>query len=225
MALFIAVLIALLVYPVSGMLSISLTKQNLVLRKKLIAVPLIISLITLLGMLMGISTVSSTLNGILATVIYLSFSQLLFLIYSIKRLVIKITATVIMIAVFGLGYITATIGILGLGFVIGDIEPDRVISLNDGILYRQYNQGNAISDYRNIEIVISKKIKFLPFLAHDIFSKHYAEEFHYSNTVNLELQKKGEPALYSVDFPVKYNADKKQIVLLDSIKRDTIWLK
>ncbi|MBL4677832.1 MAG: hypothetical protein JKY70_16760 [Mucilaginibacter sp.] len=172
-----------------------------------------------------IATVSSTFNGMMVTMLYLSTSQLLFLADTYKHLAAKIVTFILMIGVFGFGYLMSTIGIIGLGFIVAEIESDRVIHLDDHILYRQYYQGNALTDYRGIEVIISKKVKWLPLLTYDVLSKEYQMKFNYKKEIELAAPKKGESVLFSADFPVKYNADKKQIILLDSVRNDTIQLK
>lgn len=161
----------------------------------------------------------------MASICYLSVSQLLFLAHTIKYLIVKIVVILMMFIVFGIGYLSGSIGILGVGFIINDLQVDRVIPLGEGVIYRQYDSGNAISDGRNIEIVISKKIKCVPLLQYDIFSKVYWAQITYGKNVKLPIHKKAPPTLYSYNFPIKYIADKKQLILLDSIQRDTITLK
>ena len=68
-----------------------------------------------------------------------------------------------MLLFFGIGYFISTIGILGLGFITYEYESSQEKHFSNGIIYKEYPLGNAISDYRGKRVKILRTSKWLPF--------------------------------------------------------------
>ena len=100
-----------------------------------------------------------------------------------------------MIVVFGIGYLSSTIGIIGVGFVIGAYEPCEEKWLNDGLIYKEIGIGNAISDYRGKRVEIYKTISWLPLIEWKIKSKDYYDIITYTNQLSVNY-KKAENKIY-----------------------------
>jgi hypothetical protein len=223
MDIFWILLVSLWFYPILAKLSLYLTKGSLKARKYFIAIPLSIATIVLLSFLTGISTTSEDLDFFLISIIYLSVSQLLFLAYTFKNVVIKIISGFAMACVFFLGYTLSTIGFLGLGMIAMPLQTTRAVRLSDKLVFKQHNLGNAISDYRGIEITLFKNYAWLPGIERQIFEKSYNEDILFKGEKVPANTKK--PTLYSNNFNISYIAAKQLVILSDSVKKDTIRLK
>lgn len=153
-------------------------------------------------------------NCIMFMQMYLAASLLLIFAYQQKHLIVKIISAVLMIALFGAGYLLSTIGILGLGFILGDIDADRSIPLTNSLTYKQYNRGNAISDYRNVEVSVRKTYKWLPFLESEVFTKTYNVYF----IPEAKATDLGKNEIYGYNFKVYYDKPRQQLILNDSLR-------
>lgn len=72
-----------------------------------------------------------------------------------------------------LALLSCTIGLLGLGLIIGEVIPDNRISLQDGIIVKEYYNGNAISDSRATTIEVFRTIPWLPVVEWRKVKKRY----------------------------------------------------
>lgn len=120
-----------------------------------------------------------------------------------------------MFIVFGIGYLSSTIGILGVGFVVGDLEATRSIYLTDNLIYKQYAQGNVTSDFRKTEVTVYKTLPVLSFLQRPIYSKTYDVAFkqHGANLSNIRPNE-----ILGYNFKVSYDKNKQQLLLNDSVR-------
>lgn len=122
-----------------------------------------------------------------------------------------------------IGYISGSVGLLGVALILNDFNVDRTIYLTEDIVYKQYSLGSAPGDYRGIEVSIVKRPLWLPGMEYEIFDKKYDVIFNYKKSD--DVFKDSNPNLFSYDFAVKFNALNNTIILMDSIKKDTIHLK
>lgn len=215
MELVIITVVSLLVYPPAAHIVIKLTKSYPIVRKRIIYISLVVTAITLLAMAAGISTLWAGINFLLFMSMYFTFSLLIILLFQQKQLLLKIAAGIAMFAVFGIGYLSSTIGLLGLCFVIGDIEATRSIPLTDNLIYKQYSHGNATSDFRKTEVAVYKTWRLFPFLQKAVFSKTYDVVFK-GHCAKLSDLRPGE--IYGYDFTVGYDKNKQQLLLYDSLR-------
>jgi hypothetical protein len=220
---FYIIIISLLLHPILAKTVLLSFKNNPKEIKKVIFAFVGSSLLIILSMILGVSTTSSTIDFILFFSVYFSISLLLLRLYSFKNKAVKIFAGVLQFCVFGIGYLSCTIGILGVGLISNDFRVDREIIFTDGIVYRQYSLGSAPGDYHGIQVSIQKRIKWLPGFEKEIFSKKYDLGF-YHDSLSTTADQNKTPKLYSYNFKVKYLPISKQIVLLDSVKKDTVSL-
>jgi len=97
-----------------------------------------------------------------------------------------------MIIIFSIGYVSGTIGALGVGFVTAEYECDHVKWFDNGIIYKEYSLGNAISDYRGKRIDINRTIKYLPIIEWRLESKQYYNLAVYGQPldVNYDIEQK-----------------------------------
>jgi hypothetical protein len=210
------ILFSLWFYPVFAKVSMVLTKGDQYRRNRIAYISSGISGLVILAICFNISTTSLVVNYLLLSIIYYTISFLLLLAYSSKDKATKIISGIAMFCVFGLGYLVSTIGMLGVMMASGDAEPIRTIKFSDNIIYRQYGSGGATVDVNTITISICKTI--IPGLQREIVKKTYTEGYYIKGSPTNDTS----PTLYSTDFSVKYNAEKQQVVLLDSVKKEII---
>lgn len=170
---FLIVLIGLWSYPILSFIVIRLTKKRLKLRKLIITTSAIFTVLAFLGLLSGISTTLSELDWIIVSTIYLTISFILVRTQFQQNKIIKITGMIAMVIVFGIGYVSGTVGILGIGFIVNDYKVEYTKCLENGIIYKEMSLGNAISNYRGKRVEIYKTISWLPIIEWKILEKEY----------------------------------------------------
>ena len=87
--------------------------------------------------------------------------------------------------VFGIGYISSTFGILGVGFVLGEYDTSVETRISKNLIYKETSLGNAISDYRGKRVEIYKTISWLPIIEWRILDKEYYSVIPYLNRLNV----------------------------------------
>ena len=93
-----------------------------------------------------------------------------------------------MAIVFGLGYLLSTIGILGVGFVLGDYDTSSQTHISKNLIYKETTLGNAISDYRGKRVEIYKTISWFPIIEWRILNKEYYNIIPCFNQINVNYQ-------------------------------------
>lgn len=154
------------------------------------------SLLALLGILTNISTTLLEINWALITAPYLFVCSLLWWTQFQSKQIIKILGIIVMFIVFGIGYLSGSIGALGVGFVTAEHDYDYKKWFDNGLIYKEYSLGNAISDYRGKRIDINRTFKYFPIIEWRIESKKY---------FNL--------AVYGQPLNVNYNVEQKEFIL------------
>ena len=95
-----------------------------------------------------------------------------------------------MILTFGLGYLAGSIGILGVGFVIGYSLTDSEKWFENGVIYKESALGNAVSDSRGKRVTISKTTPWLPIIEWQLESREYSGRAVYKNILDVEYDSK-----------------------------------
>jgi len=196
---FLTILIALWTYPIIGFLLFKLTKNRIGLRKMIFGLIFILSGFAILGLLTKFSTTVAELDWILITLPFLAGTILLWWTQFQKKRIIQITGIIAMVLVFSLGYFSGTVGILGVGFVVGEFETNNEIWFDNGLIYKETSLGNAISDYRGKRIEINKTIKWFPAFEWQILSKEYFDFFVIGQQLNVVYDKTRNEFLLSAE--------------------------
>ena len=182
---FLIVLIALWTYPILSLIFLFLTKRKLLIRMRGLGFIFTLTALTVLALFTKVTTISVSLNWILISCIYLSASLILWWTQFQSNKFLKIIGILLMISTFGLGYLSSTLGILGVGFIVAEYETDVEKKLDHSIIYRERSLGNAISDYRGKRIEIYKTVTWLPVFEHRIIEKEYYDIITYSNGLKV----------------------------------------
>lgn len=72
-----------------------------------------------------------------------------------------------------LGLVLGTIGVLGLAFVVGDLEPRSDRALDRGLSYRTYGFGNATTASGGTVVQVYTHPRSAPFLERSLFRRPY----------------------------------------------------
>jgi hypothetical protein len=190
------ILFALWTYPVIGFFIFRLTKNKLDIRKKIVYTIGLFSILALLGIFSNTSTTLLEINWVIITTPYLFVCSLLWWTQFQQRQIIKIFGIIAMFIVFGGGYLSGSIGALGVGFVTAEHDCDYEKWFDNGLIYKEYSLGNAISDYRGKRIDINRTIKYLPIIEWRLESESF---------FNL--------AVYGQPLNVIYNGQQKEFIL------------
>jgi hypothetical protein len=182
------ILIALWTYPIITLVLARLTKNRIIFRKRLIKITLIVTGLSIFGLITNISTTIKAVDWILVTSIYFSTCLFLWLSYYHFNKILRILAIVGMIGVYTVGYISGTIGALGVGFVIGEYDTKTDKWIGDGLIYKETPLGNAISDYRGKRVEIYRTISWIPIIEWRIMHKEYYNFITYGNDLKVEYQ-------------------------------------
>ena len=73
--------------------------------------------------------------------------------------------------VFLFGYLSASVGILGVGFITNEYEADATHHFKDDITCIEITLGNVTTDYRGRRFEVWKRISWFPFLEKKVTEK------------------------------------------------------
>jgi hypothetical protein len=189
-------LIALWTYPIVSFIVIRLTRNKPKIRKRIIWYLILTNLIAAFGLLTNISTTLKELDWVIVTSFYFTICFLLWLGFQQKNTIVKILSVLVMVCVFGIGYLSGTIGALGVGFVTAEYDTRIEMWLGDGIIYKETTLGNAVSDYRGKRVEIYKTIPWLPLIEWRTEKKVYKNYITYMTSPLTVKYKPEEKKIY-----------------------------
>lgn len=216
MTIFLIILIGLWTYPVISFIVLWLTENRLVLRRQLIIASVFLTVLAFFGLATNISTTLSELDWLVVSTIYLSISLALAWTQSQKNKILKVFGFIAMVLVFSVGYLSGTIGILGVAFVVGEYDTEYEEWLGDGIIYKESTSGNAISDHRGKKVEIYRTISWLPAIEWRTELKEY-EEYIPIETTPLNINYKPEENKIYLSASVWSEQDKKYLTWSDTL--------
>lgn len=169
------ILFALWLYPIAGFFLLHWTHRKPNSTKYIFLTIAGIAVVSVLGLRTYISTTVSALDWICVTSVYLFLSLLLWYTQFQPNKWVKGIGFAAAALVFTAGYVTGTLGALGVGAVTSELDTDREVWLNDGLIYKEYSLGNATSDYRAKKVEIYQTIPWFPIVEWRIDHKVYDE--------------------------------------------------
>jgi len=179
------VLIALWTYPIITFIIVKIAIKKSQFKRAVIISTAIITILTLLGLVFKVSTTIKLIDWITLTSTYFSVCLILWYCFFSKMKLIKILSILGMVVIFGIGYISSTFGILGVGFVLGEYDTSFETRISKNLIYKETSLGNAISDYRGKRVEIYKTISWLPIIEWRILDKKYYNVIPYLNRLNV----------------------------------------
>ncbi len=204
-------------YPVISLILLWLTKKKPDRRKQIFYSLSIMTVLAFLGMATHISTTLSELDWLILSSFYFTVSFALLWTQFQTRKVIKIFGAFLIFFVLGVGYLSGTVGALGVGFIIGNYETAYEKWYDDGIIYKETSIGNAISDVRGKKVEIYKTLKWFPFIEWRVKNKEYYSSVTYLTT---PLTVDCKPDKEEIILTAKYDRDKgnKQEMWTDTLR-------
>ncbi len=193
-----------------------LTKNRLEFRRQLFITSSILTALAFFGLVTNISTTLSELDWLVVSTIYLTISLALALTQFQKNKILKVSGIIAMIFVFGVGYLSGTIGILGVGFVVGEYDTEYEEWLGDGIIYKESTLGNATSDHRGKKVEIYQTISWLPLVEWRTEVREY-KEYVTIMTTPLTIDYKPEDNKIYLSASMWWEHDKKYINWADTL--------
>lgn len=218
MALFISIILSLWLYPIFAVVI-----SGKAIGKRLLFISLSSAAVIIAGIITGLSTRWDEFDCFLIFTLYFSLLMLLLYFYSFKNKVIKVIAGLLVFFSLIVGYILGSVGVLGLAAIVSGFKPARTIDLGDAYMYKQFSLGMAPESYRGTKISILKRPVWLPGLEYEIFTKTYDRE--YFSDKYIPNNTSAYPTLYSDDFEVEFQPSNNRVILMDSVRQDTITLK
>ena len=174
MTAYIYITASLLLYPIVGHIAVRQTNKFPKTQKIIFRTLYTISLLTILGLLTHIITISQNLNWFLVTSIYLTISAFLCLTQYNQKRVVKNIGRVLQIVIFGFGYLAATLGFFFVLLASFDLDTDQRKWLTDDLIYKEQNIGQGPDpSVRLKKIEVYKTINLFPILAYRIQAKTY----------------------------------------------------
>lgn len=212
------VLFAFWIYPILTAILVWSTKNKPVTRRQLLRYCILASVITCLGLTLGVSTTLDEIDWLLLTSLYFTPCLLFWLILKSKlNSVVKIVSCFIMTLVILTGYLSGTIGALGIGFSTAEYVPQKEIRINNSNVYKEYGLGNAISSWGGVRVGLFKSYKWFPILEWQYLEKEYLNLDHYAIEQNSKSANpkpyNNDVGFYGVSFDVTYNAGSNTITL------------
>lgn len=183
-----SVLIALWTYPIITFFIVKITKNKSLSKRNVVITTAILTILTILGLVFKISTTIKLIDWIALTSVYFSICLSLWYFFFSKKKIIKALSILGMAIVFGIGYLSSTIGILGVGFVLGEYDTSSETHISKNLIYKETTLGNAISDYRGKRVEIYKTISWFPIFEWRILKKEYYNVIPYLNQLNVDYQ-------------------------------------
>src|ERR1035438_3984683 len=113
-----------------------------------------IMIVIALGLLTKISTTLVEIDWIILAVFHLLISFFIWFGIYRKNKIIKVLSIVIMIIVFGVGYLISTIGLLALGWVSMEYNPTKCIRINNSTVYKEYSHGIVTSSWGGVSVCL-----------------------------------------------------------------------
>jgi|GEM_PF-1855168 len=192
---FLIVVIALWIYPVITLFLMLYLKQRPKARKVVLIISACIAGIGFMGILSGISTINENIDWFLVSAVYLFISLIIWQVIFQPNLWIRILGFMLMLATFGFGYFTGSVGLLGIAVTMGDYEHHGKIMIDTNLYYTESTLGNADSEIRGKRIAVFKNYEAAPFLERKVFEKSYTDIVQFSRPVKVKYDE-AESTLY-----------------------------
>ena len=172
---FFIILFGLWAYPILSFLFFRFTKSKPHVRRLVLIVSVLVTLLSILGLLTQVSTTVSTLDWLIISLIYLTISLALVWTQFQRLKVVRVIGIILMPLIFGLGYLSGSIGALGVGLIIGHYETQYENWLGDELIYKERITGTGESDDRGKKVELHKTIAWFPIVEWQIQQKDFKE--------------------------------------------------
>lgn len=207
MDIFLITLISLWINPLLGFVLARVTKNISRSRRYIILIFAAIFIAQVISIVFDITFTSITVDFIFSSIFYLGICFTIWVIVFHNNKILKVVGIILAVVIFSINYLSGTVGVLGVGFVLYDWETNQEIKLEDNFIYKEVSLGMALDDFRGKRVEIFRQVGFLP-IERKIIEKSYYNEIPWSiKKLNVE-----------------YNSETKEVYLLgvDTLKNNEI---
>jgi len=112
-----------------------------------------------------------TFDTVLIAFAYLAYCGLVAVSLNIHNLLLRLSVFLLGLVPILIGYTLATVGALGLAFVVGDYIPEQTGRLDSRFTYRITTFGNATTEAGGNRVTLLRSYRLLPGLEREVFTK------------------------------------------------------
>ena len=173
MSAFIIVIFAFWSYPLLAYVAITATADQPGPRQFLLWTTNTLAGLAIIGLITGITTISSLLDWFLLMSIYGSACLMIWIYRTERGRKAHYLAGIAQLSIFGMGYVFSTAGFLAVGFMVEAHVPTDVRNIDNGLIYKEIPYGNSVSDFRLKHVEITRTLPVLPVLEWPIVRREY----------------------------------------------------
>lgn len=179
------IIIGLWIYPIVAFLLVKLSKNKEIIRRNIFSYSAVIFVLSILGLTFNFSTTSLIFDWICVSLLYMIFVMVLWwTIFQSNRL-LKFIGMIALAGTLLIGYMSGTIGILGVGFIVGEYDAEINKRIDNNFIYKEFTLGNALSDHRGKRVEIYKSFSWLPFIEWETQNRNYTDYATYGQPLEL----------------------------------------
>lgn len=195
---FLIVLGALWIYPILSLFIMLPLRERPKARKVFLIIFAIPALIATIGFFSGYSTVNENTDWYFVSSIYFFICLLIWRLALHSRTWIKVIGILFAVITFGVAYFNASVGVLGIAFVMSEYEHEGKIALTDNLSYTENVIGNATSDYRGKRIEIFSSPQTFSFLEHSVYERSYTDIQQFAHPVKAVYDSTENAVIFSI---------------------------
>lgn len=154
MDIFLITLISLWINPVLGFVLARVTKSKSRSRRYVTLTFVAVFITQVISIVFDITFTSITIDFIFASIFYLGICFAIWVVAFHNKQILKVVGIVLAVVIFGLNYLSGTVGALGVGSVLYDWETNQEIKLEDNFIYKEVSLGMASDDFRDRKSVV-----------------------------------------------------------------------
>lgn len=167
---------SLLLFPLLGKFLLTKTLDFPKLRKPIILMLCLTTLVTLISIETHFATISENVNWLFVTLMYLTLAVLLWWMESASGMVVKKIGVISRYVIFGIGYFIAVFGFFFILMASEELEPDQTIWLDKNLIYIERNIGQGPDPSERLKkIELYKTVPYLPFVMYRFKTRTYDE--------------------------------------------------
>ncbi len=164
----------------------AIAKIQLLSRRKLVWFYSFLGVIGL-GRIFNLSFRGDVIDMLLPVGLYLGYCILVFYLLEIDNKILKLATFIIGFIPIVLGYIMATVGVLGVMLISDELGATKSIYLQESLYYREYNYGNSTSSDGGTIIELYKSPIWFPIIEKRLLTKKVSNLQYDTDSLNMTL--------------------------------------
>jgi len=140
-----------------------------------------------LGWYFDITFKGDIFDFLLPISLYITYCYLVFSLFQVQNKLVRITTCFIASLPIMVGYLVATVGLLGLIMISTDFESHRTVTLSKNTYFREYVYGNVTTEDGGMKIDVYEYLTWFPIFEKKIFSKQISIMRYEINDLKIKL--------------------------------------